>query len=247
MLVWKTGMRHGELASLRPKDVHGNWLIVRGAKGKKDRTIPLPESIAGRLQDFIKSKPVDKPIFGLTGPSIGMKIKQFARKARLSDFHTHTLRHKYATDVLESGTDVRVLQDLMGHESLNTTQGYLSLTSKHLQAAADRLDRHAAVAREAVEAKSSKGTGQTQRVLLDSQGATSKNNGGDPFVAALRLMLHPDYLSRALRAESVNELQLSQLPAIDKAKADAMPGLPKKSLVDLTKSAPETRACTPRP
>src|SRR3989304_20847 len=60
MLDWKTGMRRGELASLCPKDIHGDWLIIRGGKGKKDRVMPLPASVAGRLQEFIKDKSADK-------------------------------------------------------------------------------------------------------------------------------------------------------------------------------------------
>ena len=56
-----------------------------------------------------------------------MKIKQFAKKAGLTDFHTHTLRHKYATDLLEAGVNIKVVQTLLGHENLNTTEVYLSL------------------------------------------------------------------------------------------------------------------------
>jgi integrase/recombinase XerD len=56
---WRTGMRRGELASLQKQDIHGNFLIVRGGKGNKDRTIPLTEEIASELADFTKDMKPD--------------------------------------------------------------------------------------------------------------------------------------------------------------------------------------------
>lgn len=85
-----------------------------------------------RLHNFIKDnhlKPDDR-IFNLTPGSISNKIRHFADKVGISDLHTHSLRHKFATNLLEQGTNIRVVQDLMGHENLNTTQFYLSVTDK---------------------------------------------------------------------------------------------------------------------
>ncbi len=102
--------------------------------------IPLTQDVAARLHQFIKNKGPDERMFGLTPESLGMKIKQLAVRAGLNNLHTHTLRHKFATDVLESGTNIKVLQSLLGHENLNTTEVYLSLTDRELFAAAKRLD-----------------------------------------------------------------------------------------------------------
>jgi hypothetical protein len=79
-------------------------------------------------------------VFKLKPACITMKIKQFARKAGLNDLHTHSLRHKYATTLLERGADIRTVQQLMGHENLSTTQVYLSITDKRLREAANLLD-----------------------------------------------------------------------------------------------------------
>ncbi len=89
---------------------------------------------------FIKAKGPDERVFGLSPESLGMKVKQLAMKAGLSGFHAHTLRHKFATDVLESGTNVKVLQFLMGHANLQTTQVYLSVRDKRKREAIDSLD-----------------------------------------------------------------------------------------------------------
>jgi integrase/recombinase XerD len=139
---WRTGMRRGELASLQKQDIHGDFLIVRGGKGDKDRTIPLTEEIASELADFTKDMKPDQRVFGLGGPAIGMKVKQFSEKAGLKNFHTHSLRHKYATDLLESGANIKVVQALLGHENLNTTQAYLAITEKSLYGAVKQLDKH---------------------------------------------------------------------------------------------------------
>ncbi|MFB0559309.1 MAG: tyrosine-type recombinase/integrase [Dehalococcoidales bacterium] len=69
-----------------------------------------------------------------------MKIKAFARRAGLEDLHAHSLRHKFATDLLEHGADIRSVQHLLGHENLSTTQVYLSVTDKRLREAVDLLD-----------------------------------------------------------------------------------------------------------
>ena len=69
-----------------------------------------------------------------------MKIKYFAKKAGLTDFHTHTMRHKFATDLLEKGANIKAVQALLGHESLNTTEVYLSITNQGLHDAVKLLE-----------------------------------------------------------------------------------------------------------
>ena len=141
-VAWRTGMRRGELANLQKKDIHGVFLIVRGGKGDKDRTIPLTPETAAELADYTRDMKPDQRVFGLGGPAIGMKIKKFAERAGLKGFHTHSLRHKYATDLLESGANIRTVQALLGHENLNTTQTYLAITEKSLYDAVVQLDKY---------------------------------------------------------------------------------------------------------
>lgn len=71
-----------------------------------------------------------------------MKIKQFAKKAGLTKMHTHALRHNFATDLLESGVNIKAVQALLGHQNLNTTEVYLSLTDQRLYEAIEKRDQH---------------------------------------------------------------------------------------------------------
>lgn len=138
----QSGLRRGELSNLFVRDIHADFLEVRKGKGGKDRNVPLTASISVRLQNYIKDnrlKPDDR-IFKLSPGSISNKIRHFADKAGISDLHTHSLRHKFATNLLEQGTNIRVVQDLMGHENLNTTQVYLSVTDKAKKEAIRQLD-----------------------------------------------------------------------------------------------------------
>jgi integrase/recombinase XerD len=138
-LYYRTGMRQSELADLEVGNVHGDFLVVRKGRGGKDRMIPLLEDIADRLSEFCRGRDPSEKVFGLTGPSIGNKIRRFADRVGLKGVHTHSLRHKYATDLLESGANIRVVQQLLGHADLSTTQVYLSLTDKSLREAVDGL------------------------------------------------------------------------------------------------------------
>ena len=87
--------------------------VIRSGKGGKDRVIPLAPSIAQKLNAFVKGmKPTEK-VFKLSAPGISMKVKNFARKAGLEDFHAHSARHKFAIDLLERGADLKVVQQYL--------------------------------------------------------------------------------------------------------------------------------------
>jgi len=138
-----TGMRRSELAELEVRDVRGDSVRVRDSKYNKDRDIPLDRTLGRNLSDFIRDMELNKKVFKLVGPSITMKIKHFARKAGLrEDFCVHYLRHKFAFDMLESGADIRTLQELMGHENLTTTQMYLAVTDKRKREAVDQREKY---------------------------------------------------------------------------------------------------------
>ena len=140
-LALKTGMRRGELANLVAGDIHDDFLIVRQAKGGRDRMIPLLTDIARRLHRFTTGKRPEDSVFNLTGPSIGNKIRLLARKAGLKKIHTHALRHKFATDLLEHGANIKAVQELLGHSDIGTTQVYLSLTEQGLRDAIQSLEK----------------------------------------------------------------------------------------------------------
>ena len=135
----KTGMRRADLANLSKSDLHEDFIIVREGKGKKDRVIPLAKPLADRLHTFTNNMVPHEKVFKLTAASIGNKFEILAKKAGV-DIHTHSMRHKFATDLFERHVNPRVIQELMGHENLNTTQQYASISDQSLRDAINSLD-----------------------------------------------------------------------------------------------------------
>jgi len=140
-LALKTGLRRSEVANLEAKDIHPDFLVVRNGKGGKDRVIPLIASIAQRLKNFTLGMKPEEKVFKLKATCISNKIRQFAKKAGLNGFHTHTMRHKFATDLLERGANIKQVQELLGHENLATTEVYLSTTDQGKRDAINLLDQ----------------------------------------------------------------------------------------------------------
>jgi integrase/recombinase XerD len=137
----KTGMRRAELSNLEPKDIHADFLVVRGGKGGKDRMIPLAPATAQQLHNFIEGMEPYEKVFKLKAATISNKITRLAKKAGLIGFHAHQLRHKFATDLLEKHVNIKVVQELLGHADLGTTQVYLSLVDQGLHDAISQLDK----------------------------------------------------------------------------------------------------------
>jgi hypothetical protein len=102
--------------------------------------MPLAPSLNVALHKFFVGKAPEELVFNLSAPSLGMIIKMYAKKAGLNDFHTHTLRDKFASDLLAAGVDIQTLRILMGHENLNTTQAYLALNPNSAIDAIAKLD-----------------------------------------------------------------------------------------------------------
>ena len=136
-----TGLRRGELANLRPRDVdfEASRLTVRVGKGAKDRVIPLQRGLTSKLSSLCRGKAPDEPIFGLSGKGISSKFYVWAKKAGV-DLHAHSFRHYFATTLVERGANIRAVQELLGHASLNTTQVYVAVTGRHLEDAIQLLD-----------------------------------------------------------------------------------------------------------
>ena len=137
----KTGMRRSELANLLVGHISfdANRLVVVAGKGSKDRTIPIAKALKLDLQKLCSGKAADERVFGLNSQSLGLKVKDWARKADVP-LHTHSFRHYFATKLLDKGANLRVVQELLGHSSLNTTQIYLSVTVNHLEDAIGLLE-----------------------------------------------------------------------------------------------------------
>ena len=131
-----TGLRRAELADLIVADLHigGSrpYLHVRHGKGNKQRDVPLNSEILPILRDFVRGKRPEESVFGLSAKTISMKFWQWSKRGGVG-IHTHSLRHKFATDILNRGGNIRAVQKLLGHESLATTEVYLGVTDESLR------------------------------------------------------------------------------------------------------------------
>lgn len=141
-MIYACGLRRSELLSLTKFDVDSKRMVViiRMAKGKKDRIVPLSTKILALLRDYYKSYNPKEFLFeGQSGGKYSEKslenvLKQSLFKARIEKPVTlHWLRHSYATHLLENGTDLRYIQDLLGHKSSKTTEIYTHVSTKNIQ------------------------------------------------------------------------------------------------------------------
>jgi len=142
-LIYACGLRRGELLNLKPTDIDSKrgLLIIKQAKGRKDRIAPISEKIIELLREYYK---MYKPKIWLfegqnaseqySEKSLQNVLKQALEKAKIKKPVTlHWLRHSYATHLLEAGTDIRYIQELLGHKSSKTTEIYTHVSTKSLQ------------------------------------------------------------------------------------------------------------------
>ena len=142
-LIYACGLRRSELLNLTLKDVLSdrNLLFIRQSKGKKDRVVPISDKIIEMLRTYYKAHKPKTWLFEgqyagyqYSERSLQLVLKQALQKAgNQKPVSLHWLRHSYATHLLESGTDLRYIQELLGHSSSKTTEIYTHVTTKSLQ------------------------------------------------------------------------------------------------------------------
>ena len=135
--IYSCGLRLSELVNLQIKDIDSTQMTVtiRQGKGKRDRVVVLSEKLLFLLRDyFVEHKPKEYLFEGKSGGkyserSVQQVLKQILTKAKINkEGSVHTLRHSYATHLIEQGTDIRFVQELLGHKSIKTTLIYTHLT-----------------------------------------------------------------------------------------------------------------------
>jgi len=140
-LLYGTGIRVGELAGLKFEDaeMQEGWVRVRG-KGNKERVVPFGGKAREALLAYIKERgTAPGSLFSLTVRSVQRLVKRTALQAGIVKRTTpHTLRHSFATHLLEEGADLRGIQELLGHSSLSTTQKYTQVSLQHLMEVYDK-------------------------------------------------------------------------------------------------------------
>lgn len=141
-LAYACGLRVGEVVNLRVADLDIDELVVniREGKGKKDRISILPEKLQNDLRNLIAGKRAEEFLFSsnrggkLTTASLQKMFKRSLVKTNIKKPATfHSLRHSFATHLLENGVDVRYVQELLGHANIRTTQIYTQVTNPKLK------------------------------------------------------------------------------------------------------------------
>lgn len=142
-LIYSCGLRCSELLNLKPEHIDSkrSILIIKQAKGRKDRIAPLSSKIVLLLREyFIANRPSTYLFEGqVTGRpydsrSLQLVLKQALHKTGITKpVSLHWLRHSYATHLLENGTDLRYIQEILGHNSSKTTEIYTHVSTKNIQ------------------------------------------------------------------------------------------------------------------
>jgi integrase/recombinase XerD len=142
-LIYACGLRRSELLQLKPEDIERDrkLLRIRQSKGFKDRIIPVSDRTIEMVDTYLKHYKPKRYLFegqkegGMYSSSSLEKVLKIAceKTGLRKDVSLHWLRHSYATHLLESGTDLRYIQELLGHKSSRTTEIYLHVTEKSIE------------------------------------------------------------------------------------------------------------------
>jgi len=147
--LYSAGLRRSELLNLKPMDIDSqrNCIVVREAKGNKDRLTLLSSVCLDLLRDYFRAyRPKDYLFEGVEGGAYSStSLRKVFQRALLSSgikkkATLHTLRHSFATHLLERGTDLRYIQVLLGHSSSKTTEIYTHMTAKGFEGVTSPLD-----------------------------------------------------------------------------------------------------------
>jgi integrase/recombinase XerD len=142
-LIYACGLRRGELLHLKPLDIASSrgLLIIRQGKGNKDRIVPISEKTVEILRVYYRMYQPKVWLFEgqvagqpYSERSLQLVLKRALELAKIKKPVTlHWLRHSYATHLLENGTDLRYIQELLGHKSSKTTEIYTHVSTRSLQ------------------------------------------------------------------------------------------------------------------
>lgn len=148
-IIYSAGLRRGEVLQLKPKDIDSKRMRIkiRGGKGKKDRYTLLSAAVLKNLRDYFKAYKPKQWLFEgqnesqYSATSLVKVLKKYALKAGIKKrVHIHMLRHSFATHLLEQGTNLRIIQELLGHEDIKTTEIYTHISSLEIDKVTNPID-----------------------------------------------------------------------------------------------------------
>lgn len=135
-LAYSVGLRVSEIINLKIEDIDSKRMLIhiKNAKGRKDRIVPLSENMLTLLRDYFKEcRPVEYLFNGQDSPRYSAgSCNAIVKKYLGEKYHIHQLRHSCFTNLLETGTDLRIIQKIAGHSNVKTTEIYTHVSNQLL-------------------------------------------------------------------------------------------------------------------
>ncbi len=146
-LLYVTGVRREELANIKLGDIDLRQGLIRViGKGNKERVVPVGETTLGDLREYLRKREefaadkasdatalfLNRDGHAIAARSVNRRVKLFGRGEGM-DFTPHTLRHSFATHLMENGADLMLIKEILGHASLSTTQKYTHVTAETMK------------------------------------------------------------------------------------------------------------------
>lgn len=134
LFLYATGTRVSECLALSREDIEGEWLHVRHAKGEKERIVPVAKVALNAINNYLNELGKEKEFIwcNYKGERLS-RISAYKITQKYLGVSPHVLRHSYATSLITGGADLRVVQELLGHSSLLTTQIYTHIQKQNLK------------------------------------------------------------------------------------------------------------------
>jgi integrase/recombinase XerD len=142
LMLAYTGMRRSELLALKVRHIDFYSAMVRvTGKGQNQRAIPIAPTIYHRLQQYTESMQPGDLLFPIKPRRLWALVSRYGSQAGIENFHPHSLRHWFATQLIKANVSLKTAQELLGHADISTTALYIDLIPKHLTNAVSRLPK----------------------------------------------------------------------------------------------------------
>jgi len=134
LFLYATGLRISEALNVKLSDIEDGWVKVKMAKGEKQRVVPIAKSALDAINEYLRKRNcISEYLFVNKNCKKLSRISAFNITKKYLNVSPHVLRHSFATALVLGGADLRVVQELLGHSSLNTTQIYTHIQKENLQ------------------------------------------------------------------------------------------------------------------
>jgi integrase/recombinase XerD len=134
LFLYASGARISECLAIKRSDIEGEWLYIRHAKGEKERVVPLAGPAQEAIEVYLRERPFESEYIWTNYQKKQLsRISAYKITQKYLGVSPHVLRHSYATSLIRGGADLRVVQELLGHASLLTTQIYTHIQREDLK------------------------------------------------------------------------------------------------------------------